>query len=352
MLPALLKTNRARLAVASAFLCAALSAEAAELRVLTDRTDDGPIRAALEAFEKESGAQVKVVFIDQGLLARMSSRPSEADVVITLEVGLLEQAKRRGLLAPMSPKTLEAVPPEFRDADGAYLVDAYRARAIVASRSRVGPNAIQSYEDLAKPQWRGRLCIRSGLHDYNIALFDQFIASWGEDKARAVIGGMAANLARAPKGNDREQAAGIAQGVCDVALINSYYYPKMLASPAQKPWADAIQVIFPDQAGRGTFIMRSGVAITKAASNRELAERLAAFLVTPKVQASMVERTQQYSVLPSVPAHPSMIAVGKGQGLKDGRFKIQWVDLGRMASSREAAIKIVNEVGFDKGPAS
>lgn len=336
---------------AALFLATGIGAAAsANLRVLTDRTDDGTMRPIFEAFEKETGAKIEAVFIDQGLLARLTSRPTEADVVITTDAELLELARQRGLLATLPPAVLQGVPTEFRDEHGSYVVDAYRARAIITSRTRVPANAINSYEDLAKPEWKGKLCVRSGLHDYNIALFDQFIASWGGAKARAVIAGIAANQARPPKGNDREQANGIHQGICDVALLNTYYYPKMLANPEQKAWAEAVRMIFPDQAGKGTFIMRSGVALTKATANRALAEQLAAFMLSPRIQTLMVEKTQQYSVLPSLPAHPSMVDVGATQGLKDGRFKIDLVSLATMAASREEAVRIVNEVGFDSGP--
>ena len=325
-------------------------ATADPLRVLTDRTDSGTMRPIFDAFEKETGTKIEAVFIDQGLLARLTSRPTEADVVITTDAELLEIARQRGLLAPLPAVALQGIPAEFLGADAMYFVDAYRARAIITSKARVPATAIATYEDLAKPEWKGRLCVRSGLHDYNVALFDQFVASWGAAKARTVIAGIAANLARPPKGNDREQANAIQQGICDVALLNTYYYPKMLANPEQKAWAEAVRLIFPDQNGKGTFIMRSAVGITKAMGNRALAEKLAAYMATPAVQTLIVDKTQQYSVLPSVAAHPSMVEAAGAQGIKDGRFKIDLVSLANMAASREEAIRIVNEVGFDNGP--
>ena len=331
--------------------CAACAfASAGEVRVLTDRTDDGTMRPLFEAFEKETGIRVQAVFIDDGLLSRLASRPAEADLVITKDAEIAEQAKQKGLLSKLPPQTASSVPAPFRDKDGQYFVDAYRARVILASKDRVPAGAALSYEELADPKWKGKICARSGLHDYNIALFDQFIVSWGADKARSVIAGIGSNLARKPAGNDREQARAIAQGLCDLALINTYYYPKMLANPEQKAWAEATRIIFPNQNGKGAFIMRSAVALTTAAERRQEAAMLADFMASPKTQALIVEKTQQYSVLPGFPVHSSLAAAGAAQGLRDGKFKMDFVPLDKMAEARSAAIRIVNETGFDQGP--
>lgn len=318
------------------------------LRLISDRTDQGTLRPMLEAFEAKTGAKVEGVFLDQGLVNRMESRPTEADVVITKDAELLDIAAQRGLLEPMAlTPALQAVPAAFRDAQNRYVVDAYRARLIFYSRERVKPADLSSYEDLATPKWKGRICLRSGSHDYNLALFGQFYASWGEAKARQVISGIGANLARSPRGNDREQARAIFEGKCDVALINSYYHPMMAGTPDQKAWADAVGVYFPDQAGKGTFIMRSAVGITKATGNRDLAQQLAEYVVSKEGQQLMVDRTRQYSVLPDVKVNPLMVKLGAEQGLVEGRFKMDFVPLAAMAGKREEVIKLINEIRFD-----
>jgi len=318
------------------------------LRVISDRTDQGTLRPILDAFEAKSGAKVSGVFMDQGLVNRLESRPTEADVVITKDAELLDIAAKRGLLDTIkSPKITAAIPPEFRDPADRFFVDAYRARVIFYSKARVKPGELTSYEDLADPKWKGRICIRSGSHDYNLALFGQFLASYGEAKARAVIGGIANNLARAPKGNDREQAKGIFEGKCDIALMNTYYHPMMAANPDHKAWADAVGVFFPSQAGKGTFIMRSAAAVTKASENRDLAVALLEYMASKEGQQLMVDATKQYSVLPEVPAHPLMVKLGAEQGLVGGRFKMDFVPLDQMAGKREEVIKLVNELRFD-----
>lgn len=318
------------------------------LRVISDRTDQGTLRPILDAFEARSGAKVEGVFMDQGLVNRLESRPTEADVVITKDAELLEIAAQRGLLdAITSAKILTAIPPEFLGLNNQFFVDAYRARVIFYSKARVKPADLLSYEDLASAKWKGRICIRSGSHDYNLALFGQFFVSFGEARAKEVLSGMAANLARAPKGNDREQAKAMFEGKCDLALMNTYYHPLMAANPEQRAWADAAGVYFPSQAGKGTFIMRSAVALTKNRDNRDLALNLLEFIASHAGQVAMVAATKQYSVLPGVPAHPLMVKLGAEQGLTDGRFKVDFVPLAAIANKREDVLKAVNQIQFD-----
>ena len=200
---------------------------------------------------------------------------------------------------------------------------------------------------LAAPKWKGRICIRSGSHDYNLALFGMMFTSWGEAKAREVISGISSNLARTPRGGDRDQARGIFEGKCDVALMNTYYHPMMAANPEQKAWADAVGVFFPNQAAKGTFIMRSAAGLTKATANRDLAVELLEFIAAKEGQQLMVGRTKQYSVLPDVPPDPLMVKLGAEQGLVGGKFKIDFIPLDKMADKREAVIKFVNEIRFD-----
>lgn len=329
-------------------LSTAALAQQRVLRVISDRTDQGTLRPVLDAFEALSGAKVEGVFMDQGLVNRLESRPTEADVVITKDAELLDIAARRGLLDVIgSAKIAAAVPAPFRDAGDRYVVDAYRARVIFYSRARVKAGELSTYDDLASPKWKGRICLRSGSHDYNLALFGQFVASYGSAKARQVITGIGANLARAPKGNDREQARAIFEGKCDVALMNTYYHPLMAANPEQKAWAEAVGVYFPDQAGKGTFIMRSAAGVTKATANRDLAVQLLEYMVSREGQELVVNRTKQYSVRTDVAAHPLMVSLGAEQGLQQGRFKIDFVPLEQMAGKREEVIKLVNEIGFD-----
>lgn len=340
----------ALLLIAGGVLSTGALAQQRVLRLISDRTDQGTLRPILDAFEAKSGAKVEGVFMDQGLVNRLESRPTEADVVITKDAELLDIAAQRGLLDAIgSEKVKAAVPAEFRDPADRYVVDAYRARVIFYSKARVKPSELASYEELATPKWKGRICIRSGTHDYNLALFGMFFASYGDAKAKDVIGGISANLARTPQGNDREQARAIYEGKCDVALMNTYYHPMMQADAVQKAWADAVGVYFPSQNAKGTFIMRSAAGITKATANRDLAVQLIEYMVSKEGQELMVDRTKQYSVRRDVAPHPLMVKLGAEQGLADGRFKMDFIPLASMAGRREQVIKYVNEIGFDTG---
>lgn len=349
-MPAVLPPKFAAAVLMAGALLATAPAQAQqrELRVISDRTDQGTLRPILDAFEARSGAKVSGVFMDQGLLGRLESRPTETDVVITKDAELLELAAERGLLAPLtSPRILASIPPEFMGPGNHFFVDAYRARIIFYAKARVKPSELSSYEDLASPKWKGRICIRSGSHDYNLALFGQFYASMGEARAKALITGIGNNLARTPKGNDREQAKAIFEGKCDIALINTYYHPMMAANPEQKAWAEAVGVYFPSQADKGTFIMRSAAALTRNTDNRDLGVALLEFIASRAGQQLMVDATKQYSVLKEVSVHPLMVKLGAEQGLVDGRFKMDFVPLPAMAGKREAVIKLVNEIRFD-----
>jgi iron(III) transport system substrate-binding protein len=322
-----------------------------EIKVLTDRTSDGLMQPLFEAFERDTGIEIEAVFLDEGLVARLESRPTEADVVISKDAELIELAKRKGLLAKLeSPAIDKTIPAQFRDKDGEYFVDAYRARGIIVSKDRVKPGAIKDYEDLTKPEWSGKVCTRSGKHDYNIAIFDQMLKAWGDEKGRQVIAGIGRNLARAPEGDDREQAKAIMEGVCDVGLLNSYYYPKMFEHKSQARWGQATKYVFPNQDKDGAFIIRSAVALTKATEHRGAARMFAEYIASPKVQKMIVQRTKQYSVLPSVAPHASMVQMGADQGVKNGRFKINFVSLEGMADKRQDALKFVEEIKYDNGP--
>ena len=176
------------------------------------------------------------------------------------------------------------------------------------------------------------------------------LKSWGDEKGREVIAGIGKNLARAPEGDDREQAKAIMEGVCDVGLLNSYYYPKMFEHKNQAKWGQATKYIFPNQNSDGAFIMRSAVALTRAKDNRGAAQMFVEYIASEKTQRMIVERTKQYSVLPQVAPHPSMVKMGADQGIKGGRFKVNFVTLEGMADKRQEAIKFVEEIKYNRGP--
>ena len=212
-------------------------------------------------------------------------------------------------------------------------------RQVYASNERVQPGEITTYEDLASDKWKGRICTRSGLHNYNLALMSAVIAHDGEAGAKVWAEGVRANLARKPEGNDRAQVKAIWAGECDISLGNTYYMGEMLADPEQAAWAEAVRIIFPTFENGGTHVNVSGVAMTKAAPNREEALKLMEFLVSPIAQGIYAELNTEYPVLEGAPISDLVASWGS--------FTPDDVDLEDLAKNRPAALRIMEEVNFD-----
>jgi iron(III) transport system substrate-binding protein len=320
-----------------------------EIRVLTDRTE-AHLAPIFAAFEAATHISVSAVYLDRGLLTRLEQRPTEADVVLTKDADLLEFARQRQLLQPYAAARVDqVVPAQLRDAAGMYFSDCYRARVIFYSKDRVRPEELSTYEALAGPKWKGRVCIRSGYHDYNLSLFSQLAATVGLERTRAFIRGLADNLARTPSGSDRDQVRGIYERKCDVALVNSYYMGIMLATPEQRAWGVATRVFFPDQAAGGTYVLRSGLAVTKATRSVAAARALLEFLVEASTQDLIASLTFQYPADGSRPWPQVTRELGAGQpGIKGGRFAIHPVGLSDMVRQRDAVIRMLDEVRFDR----
>ncbi|MCG8511244.1 MAG: extracellular solute-binding protein, partial [Rhodospirillales bacterium] len=215
-------------------------------------------------------------------------------------------------------------------------------RILFVSKDRVAPGEIKTYEDLAGPDMKGRVCIRSGKHVYNISLFSSMIAHKGTDEARRWLAGLKDNLARKPQGNDRAQAKAIKEGVCDVAVANTYYMGKMATNeenPEQKEWANAVRIVFPNQEGRGTHVNISGVAVTKSAKNYENAVKLIEFLSGDVAQKMYAETNLEYPVKAGIELHPLVESWGS--------FKADNVNLSDVAKHRAEASKLVDQVGFN-----
>ena len=215
------------------------------------------------AFTEKTGIQVRTVFAEAGLVERRAQegRNSPADLLLTADVGRLVEAANRGLAQPVdSPAILDKVPSNLRDAGNQWFGLTMRARVVYASVERVQQEAI-SYEELADPKWKGKICVRPGNHPYNLGLIAAMIAHKGEDAARAWLTGLKANLAVKPSGNDRSQAKSVHAGECDIAIANTYYMGKMMTNdqePEQKEWAKAVRIVFPSSPDFGTHVNISG----------------------------------------------------------------------------------------------
>lgn len=302
------------------------------------------IEPMLTAFTRQSGIAVNIVYAEQGVLERLRAEGtnSPADAVLTVDIGRLHDLVEAEILQAVSSPMLERnIPAQYRHPDGLWFGLTTRARIVFASKDRVGPDEIRSYEDLAAPHMKGRVCSRSGKSDYNISLLASIIAHKGEQAAREWLAGVKANLARKPQGNDRAQAKAIMEGVCDAALANTYYMGHMLdgKNPEQKAWAEAVRIVFPNQDDRGTHVNISGAALVRGARNRDNAVRLLEFLSDDVAQKLYAEANVEYPVKAGVSLHPLVESWGP--------FKADTIALARVAKFRPLAARIVDQVGFD-----
>jgi iron(III) transport system substrate-binding protein len=250
-----------------------------------------------------------------------------------------------GVLQPVRSKVLEAnIPAQYRDPHGLWFGLTMRARVLYAGRANVQPGEIARYEDLADPRFKGRVCSRSGKHVYMVSLIAAMIAAKGEAETEHWLRGVKENLARKPQGNDRAQAKAIAEGECDVALANTYYFGAMQANPEEKAWAEAVTLVFPNQADRGTHVNVSGGAVTGAAKNRDQAIRLLEYLSGDEAQRLYAAQNFEYPVKAGVAPSPVVTSWGS--------FKADPMPLIDVARQRAAASRLVDRVGFDEAGGS
>lgn len=305
------------------------------------------IKPMLEAFTEDTGIRVNVVYAKRGLIQRLvtEGKNSRADLVLTADIGPLYNIKVQGLTQPIRSDTLRTnIPSQYRDPDNHWFGLTSRARIIFASKERVGENIEINYEDLADPKWRGRICTRSGKHSYNLALIGAMIERHGETETERWLEGFKSNLARKPQGNDRAQVKAVQQGVCDLALGNSYYFGKMItnsAKPEQIGWAKSVHLLFPNQQDVGTHMNISGVALLKHAPNRENAIRLIEFLSGPMAQYMYAQDNFEFPVRPGTP-RSSLINAYMGD------FKADSVELAKVAANRAIAAELVDRTNFDR----
>ncbi len=320
------------------------AAAAAEVNLYSARQ---PIlmKPQLDAFTKKTGIKVNMVYLKKGMQERLKAEGanSPADLVLTSDIGNLHNLVAAGLLQPTKSKVLESnVPAQFRHSKGLWFGLTTRARVIFAHKDRVKPGEVTTYEDLAKPHMKGRVCTRSGKHVYNVSLLAWMIAAKGEAAAEAWARGVKANLARKPQGNDRAQVKAVYQGECDVAVGNTYYMGKMMTnekSPEQKKWAAAVTLIFPNQKGIGTHINISGAGITSSAKNKANAVKLIEFLSGDAAQKIYAEDNFEYPIKAGVKLHP--IVAGWGT------FKADETFLFKIAQHRIKASRIMDKVRFN-----
>ena len=331
-----------RLALATASLSVAAPAFAAEVNIYTTR-EAGLVQPLLDAYTAKTGVKVNTVFMKDGLAERVASEgeSSPADILMAVDAGNLLDLVDKGVTQPIKSATLEAaIPAELRDANGNWFALSSRARVLYAAKD-IDLTAF-NYEDLSDPKWKGKVCIRSGQHPYNTALFADYIAHHGAEKAEGWLKGVKDNLARKAGGGDRDVAKDILGGICDIGIANSYYVGLMRSGKGgeeQVKWGDAIKVILPTFTDGGTQVNISGAAIAKNAKNKDEAVKLLEYLVSDEAQKIYAEANFEYPVKAGAPIDPIIASFGE--------LKIDRVPLTEIVKYRKQASELAEKVGFD-----
>jgi iron(III) transport system substrate-binding protein len=321
----------------------AAPAGAQEINLYTTR-EPGLIKPLIDGFTSSTGVKVNSIFIKDGLGERVGAEgaKSPADILMTVDIGNLIDLVEKGLTQPVQSQTLErAIPANLRGANGEWFTLSMRARVLYAAKS-LNLSGF-TYEELADPKWKGKVCIRSGQHPYNTAMIAAYLAHHGEARTEAWLTGLKANLARPATGGDRDVARDILGGICDIGIANSYYVGLMRSGaggPEQQKWGDAINVVLPTFKGGGTQVNVSGAAVARHAPNKAAAVRFLEYLVSDAAQKIYAEANYEYPVKPGAPIHPLIAQLGT--------LAVDGLPLTEIARHRAAASKLVDKVGLDK----
>jgi iron(III) transport system substrate-binding protein len=297
-----------------------------------------------EEFTNSTGIKVNVLHAKKGLLERLLAEGTDtpADLVLTVDIARLSQFVKEDVLVPIKSSILTSnIPSHLRDSNNKWFALSKRARIVVVSKDRVIHGSISNIEDLADPKWKGKICTRKGSHDYNRSLLASIIAAHGEEFAEDWAKGLVSNLARKPEGNDRAQAKAIYEGVCDIAVMNTYYYGKMKFNKKnieQKDWADSINLVFTNQKDRGNHINVAGGGVVKHSKNKTNAIALLEFLIQPKAQTLYSSINYEYPVNPIMSLNEELKSWGE--------FKEDKLPIEKLAELAPTAQKIIDRVGW------
>ena len=338
------KLHLVHAAMAACVLVSSTGAAAAQEVNLYTMREPGLMQPLLDSFTKATGVKVTSIFMKDGLAERVAAEGtrSPADVLMTVDLGSLLDLVEKGLTQPVSSSALEgAIPSNLRGARGEWFALSLRARVLYVHPAL--PMTAFSYEELADPKWKGKVCIRAGQHPYNTALIAAHIAKHGEAATEAWLRGIKANLARPTTGGDRDVARDIMGGICDIGVANSYYVGLMRSGaggPEQVKWGSAIKVVLPTFKNGGTHVNISGASVARYSPNRAAAVRLLEYLVSNDAQKIYAEANFEYPVTPGAPVHPLIAALGT--------LKVDALPLTDIARHRAAASRLVDKVGFDR----
>jgi iron(III) transport system substrate-binding protein len=321
----------------------AQGAQAEEVNLYSSRHYDTDV-ALYQAFTDETGIEVNLIEGDADQLIeriKAEGRNSPADVLITVDAGRLWRAEDAGLLQPVSSAVLEErIPAKLRHPAGQWFGLSQRLRGIVYARDRVDPGEITSYEDLADPKWQGRVCIRSSTNVYNQSLVASMIEANGVEETEAWAEGLVDNLARPPQGGDTDQIQAVAAGECDVAVVNHYYFVRLIESESEddRAVADKVDIVFPNQDGRGAHANVSGAGVVATAPNQGNAVRFLEYLTTPEAQAYFAQGNYEFPVVDGVKLVPVLEQWGE--------IRTDDVNAAKLGENNPEAVKLMDRVGW------
>ncbi|MBC7952195.1 MAG: extracellular solute-binding protein [Rhodospirillaceae bacterium] len=329
--------------VALAALLGAGAANAAEVNVYSARKDH-LLKPVLDEFTKKTGVKVNLLSAGEDqLLERLKTegKDSPADLFITTDVVHLHKARVAGVLQPTeSAELTKNIPAAYRDPQGYWFGLSARARVVFFAKDRVKPTDITTYEDLADPKWKGRICVRSSSSAYNQSLLGGLIAVVGPAKAEAWAKGIVDNMARKPQGGDRDQINAVAAGQCDIAIANTYYYGGMQTSDKaeERDAAAKVGIAFPNQQGRGAHMNVAGAGVAASAKHKAEAVKLLEFLSGADAQKMFAEANNEFPVLPSAKLSPTVAAWGK--------FKGEDINVAMLGENSAEAVRIFDRVNW------
>jgi iron(III) transport system substrate-binding protein len=328
-------------------LCAASFAASAQEKVLNlyssrhYQTDE----ALYTEFTRQTGIRInRIEAPEDALIERLRNEgaASPADVLVTVDAGRLWRAEQLGLLQPVKSAVLDSrVPPHLRHPEGLWFGFSTRARVIVYNKAAVKPGEIRSYEDLADPKWKGKVCMRSSSSIYNLSLAAALISHMGEQKTEEWAKGVVGNFARAPKGGDTDQIKSVAAGECALTLANTYYYARLARStkPDEREVAEKTGVLWPNQDSRGAHINISGAGVLKSAPHREEAVKFLEYLAGNDAQRYFADGNNEFpAVKTATVENPALAALGN--------FKADTLNVSALGRNQPAAQKVYDRAGW------
>lgn len=315
----------------------AFQSRAAELVVYSERIE-GLIKPLFDAYTRETGVEINFITDQAGpLIERLKAEGAgtPADLLLTVDAGSLWQAAQAGVLAPVESDVLDAnIPAHLRDPDHRWFGLSVRARTIVYSTERVSPAELTTYEDLASPKWRGRLCLRTSKKVYNQSLVAMLLERLGPKEAERVVRGWVANLATEPFSSDTKLMEAIAAGQCDVGIVNTYYYGRL---HKDKPGIK-LALFWPNQASSGVHVNISGAGVTRHARHRDEAVRLLEWLSGGEAQGAFADLNLEYPANPAVQPDPVVAAWGD--------FKPDTINVAVAGRRQAEAVMLMDRAGY------